>query len=60
MQVPWNFGRSLARGVLAKSNAELVEKAVRLARDLGREMATPEEVRKVLNIKEKGLETPHR
>jgi 3-keto-5-aminohexanoate cleavage enzyme len=60
MQVPWNFGRSLARGVLDKSNAERVEKAVRLARDLRREMATTEEVRKVLNIKEKGLETPHR
>ncbi len=44
----------LSRGVLAKSNAELVEKAVRLARELGREIATPGEVRKMLNIK-KGL-----
>ena len=43
----------LSRGVLAKSNAELVEKAVRLARELGRDIATPEEVRKVLNIKKK-------
>ena len=43
----------LSRGVLAKSNADLVEKAVRLARELGRDIATPEEVRKVLNIKKK-------
>ena len=43
----------LSRGVLAKSNAELVEKAVRLARELGREIATPEEVRRMLNLKKK-------
>jgi 3-keto-5-aminohexanoate cleavage enzyme len=39
--------------VLAKSNAELVEKAARLARELGREIATPEEVRRMLNLKKK-------
>jgi len=43
----------LSRGVLAKSNAELVEKAVRLAKEIGREIATPEEVRALLNIKKK-------
>jgi 3-keto-5-aminohexanoate cleavage enzyme len=43
----------LSRGVLAKSNAELVEKAVRLARELGRDIATPEEVRKMLNIQKR-------
>jgi len=41
----------LARGVLAKSNAELVAKAVRLGKDLGREIAEPEDVRKILKIK---------
>ncbi len=40
----------LARGVLAKSNAELVAKAVRLAKDLGREIARPEDARKILQI----------
>jgi 3-keto-5-aminohexanoate cleavage enzyme len=40
----------LARGVLAKSNAELVAKAVRLAKDLGREIAEPEDVRRILQI----------
>jgi 3-keto-5-aminohexanoate cleavage enzyme len=32
-------------GEYARSNAELVEKIVRIARDLGREIATPEEAR---------------
>jgi 3-keto-5-aminohexanoate cleavage enzyme len=40
----------LARGVLAKSNAELVAKAVRLAKDLGREIAEPEDARRILQI----------
>jgi len=40
----------LSKGVLAKSNAELVEKAVRLARELGRDIATPDDARRVLNI----------
>ncbi len=43
----------LSKGVLAKTNAELVEKAVRLARELGREIATPEDTRKILNIPRK-------
>jgi uncharacterized protein (DUF849 family) len=41
----------IERGVLAKSNAELVEKVVRIARDLGREIATPDEARKILGLK---------
>ena len=41
----------LSKGVLAKSNGELVEKAVRLARDLGREIANPDEARKLLNLR---------
>jgi 3-keto-5-aminohexanoate cleavage enzyme len=43
----------LSKGVLARSNAELVEKAVRLARELGREPASPDEARQLLGI-EKG------
>jgi uncharacterized protein (DUF849 family) len=43
----------IEKGVLAKSNAELVEKAVRIARELGREIATPDEARKILNLKGK-------
>jgi len=41
----------LARGVLAKSNGELVAKAVRIARELGREIATPAEAREILGLK---------
>jgi 3-keto-5-aminohexanoate cleavage enzyme len=40
----------LSPGVPAKSNAELVEKVVRLARELGREIATPEEARAILGL----------
>ena len=37
-------------GVLAVSNAQFVERAVRLARELGREIATPEEAREMLQM----------
>lgn len=40
----------LERGVLAHSNAQLVEKMARLARDLGREIATPAETRARLKL----------
>ena len=42
-----------SKGVLAESNAQLVERAVRIARELGREIATPDEARQILNIKKK-------
>ena len=41
----------IEKGVLAKSNAELVEKVVRIARELGREIATPDEARAILGLK---------
>jgi len=41
----------LQTGVMAKSNGELVEKAARMARDVGREVATVDDVRKLLQIK---------
>ena len=40
----------LSKGVQAKSNAEMVEKAVRIARELDREIATPEEARSILHL----------
>jgi len=43
----------IERRVLAKSNAELVEKVVRIARELGREVATPDEARSILGLKGK-------
>ncbi len=41
----------IEKGVLAKSNGELVEKVVRIARELGREIATPDEARAILGLK---------
>ncbi len=41
----------VAPGVMANSNSELVEKAVRMARDTGREPATVEEARAILALK---------
>jgi 3-keto-5-aminohexanoate cleavage enzyme len=38
-----------SKGVLARSNAELVERVVRIAREFGREIATPSEARKILS-----------
>ena len=40
----------LEKGVLAKSNGEMVEKAVKLAKLLGREIATPAEAREILSL----------
>lgn len=40
----------LEKGVLAKSNGEMVEKAVKLAKLLGREIATPAEARELLSL----------
>lgn len=41
----------LSEGEMAKSNAELVEKMVRIARELGFEPYTPDETREVLGLK---------
>lgn len=38
------------KGVMAESNAVLVEKVVRLAKELGREIATPKEAREILGL----------
>ena len=40
----------LSRGVPAKSNGELVDKVVRLSRELGREIASPAEARRILGL----------
>jgi uncharacterized protein (DUF849 family) len=41
----------LEQGVLAKSNAQLVDKAVKLIRLLGFDLASPDEARQLLNLK---------
>lgn len=40
----------LSKGVLAQSNAELVEKVVRIASELSREIASPGEAREILGL----------
>jgi 3-keto-5-aminohexanoate cleavage enzyme len=41
----------LSKGVLAKNNGELVAKVVRMAKELGREIANPTEARQILGLK---------
>ena len=41
----------LSKGVKADSNARFVEKVVRLAKEIGREVATPDEAREILGIR---------
>lgn len=40
----------IERGVLASGNAQMVEKMVRLAREIGREIAMPNEAREILGL----------
>lgn len=40
----------LARGLKAKSNGELVEKVIRIAKELGRDIATPQQAREILGL----------
>ena len=39
-----------AKGVLAKNNAQLVERVARIAGELGRQVATPDQARKILGL----------
>jgi 3-keto-5-aminohexanoate cleavage enzyme len=39
------------RGELAEGNAQLVARAVRLAKELGRDVATPDEARAILGLR---------
>lgn len=41
----------ISKKVLAKSNAEYVEKMIRIAREFGNEPATPDETRQILGLK---------
>ena len=43
----------LERGVLAKSNGELVDKVVRMAKLLGRQVATSDEAREILSLRKR-------
>ena len=51
VRVGFEDNLNIARGVPAKSNGELVEKIVRIARELGRDIANPDEAREILSLK---------
>ena len=40
----------ISKGLLAESSAQIVEKIVRIASEMGREIATPDEARKLLHL----------
>ncbi|GAG61255.1 unnamed protein product [marine sediment metagenome] len=39
------------KGILAESNAQLVKRIVRITKEMGRDVATPDEARKLLRLK---------
>ena len=39
-----------SKGILAKNNAQLVERVVRVSKEFGREIATPSDARKILSL----------
>lgn len=51
VRVGFEDNLNLERGVLAKSNGELVAKVVRIANELGRPVATSAEAREILSLK---------
>jgi 3-keto-5-aminohexanoate cleavage enzyme len=50
VRVGWEDNPYLPNGEIAKSNAELVECVVEMARLIGREVATPEEAREIAGL----------
>ncbi|HHY13947.1 MAG TPA: 3-keto-5-aminohexanoate cleavage protein [Thermoanaerobacterales bacterium] len=52
VRVGMEDGYYIERGVLAESNAQLVEKIVRIAKELGRPIATPSQAREILGLGE--------
>ena len=40
-----------SKGVLAESNAQFVERAARVIREFGNEVATPDEAREIIGLK---------
>lgn len=53
VRVGFEDNLNLERGVPAKSNGELVAKVARIARELGRPIATPDEAREILGLKKR-------
>ena len=41
------------KGILCTGNAQLVERVLRIARELGRDIATPKQARQIMGLSEK-------
>lgn len=52
VRVGWEDNPYLPDGSPARENAELVENVVRIARAMGREIASPEEARRIIGVRE--------
>lgn len=52
VRVGFEDNTMISRGVVAESNGQLVEKVVRLAKELGRKIANPAEAREILGLKQ--------
>ena len=50
VRVGWEDNPYLPSGELARENAELVEVVVRMAREIGREIASPDEARQIVGL----------
>ena len=50
VRVGWEDNPYLEDGTLVETNARLVEKIVRIARELGRDIASPEEARRIIGL----------
>ena len=50
VRVGWEDNPYLESGTLATTNALLVEKAIRIARDLGRDIASPQDARRIIGL----------
>ena len=53
VRVGFEDNLNISKGVLAKSNGELVDKVVRLAKEFNREIANPSDARRILGLKQK-------
>lgn len=51
VRVGWEDNPYLGDGTLATTNALLVEKAVRIAQELGRDIASPDEARRIIGLR---------
>ena len=53
----WKTPYIIGKGILAKSNADQVEKIIRIGREFGIEPATPDEAREILGISRNEVST---